>query len=211
MVMESDRHYFIEGLFIIVLAIAIAFAFVWLARTGHADDILYRIHFNESVSGLALGDPVKLQGVDVGTVTALTLDPANPQRVAVDVRLRKDAPVKTDTRASLELKGITGVVLVELTGGSATAPSLAASTPADQIPEIPSEKSKLASLLEALPRVVEKFSGIETKAQKVLTDVGAAAGDIKDTASKVKENPSLLLRAPKAKPAADKQAGLVEK
>jgi hypothetical protein len=60
-----------------------------------------------------------------------------------------------------------------------------------------------SGLLDALPKVVEKFSGIESKAQKVLTDVGAATGDIKETASKVKENPSLLLRRPpKEKPAA---------
>jgi phospholipid/cholesterol/gamma-HCH transport system substrate-binding protein len=212
MAMESDKHYFFEGLFIIGLAIAIALAFAWLAKTGHRDDVLYRIHFNESVSGLALGDPVKFQGVDVGTVAALNLDPSDPQRVAVDVSLRKEAPVRTDTRARLELKGITGVVFVELTGGSPAAAPLAGSTPAGQMPEIPSEKSPLASLLESLPRVVEKFSGIETKAQKVLTDVGAAAGDIKDTASKVKENPSLLLRSPKPKPAAaDKQASAIDK
>ena len=38
----------------------------------------------------------------------------------------------------------------------------------------------------------------------MLTDVGAATGDIKETASKVKENPSLLLRKPKEKSATDK-------
>ena len=56
--METDRHYFIEGLFIIGLSIAAAFFFVWLQTSGHRDDVLYRIHFNESVSGLELGDPV---------------------------------------------------------------------------------------------------------------------------------------------------------
>ena len=72
--METDRHYFLEGLFIIGLAIAAALAFVWLAKTGHRDDVLYRIHFAESVSGLSLGDPVKFHGVDVGTVKAMAID-----------------------------------------------------------------------------------------------------------------------------------------
>ena len=62
--METDKHYFIEGLFIIGLTAAAALFFVWLSTTGHRDDVLYRIHFNESVSGLALGDPVKFRGVD---------------------------------------------------------------------------------------------------------------------------------------------------
>jgi phospholipid/cholesterol/gamma-HCH transport system substrate-binding protein len=176
--METDKHYFLEGLFIIGLAIAAALAFVWLSKSGHRDDVLYRIRFGESVSGLALGDPVKFHGVDVGTVRSMVLDAKDPRLVEVNVGLRKDAPVKTDTRASLELKGITGVVFVELNGGSAEAQSLVDATPAGQVPEIPYEKSKLAGLLDALPKVVEKLSGIGSKAQKVLDDVGAATGDI---------------------------------
>src|ERR1700693_4858834 len=123
--MEADKHYFLEGLFIIGLSIAAAFAFVWLAKTGHRDDVLYRIHFAESVSGLALGDPVKFHGVDVGTVKTMAIDTADPRLVQVDVSLRKDAPIKTDTKASLKLKGITGVVFVELNGGTPEAKRLA--------------------------------------------------------------------------------------
>ena len=139
--METDKHYFIEGLFIIGFCIAAALFAVWLVNTGQRDDVTYRIHFAESVSGLALGDPVKFHGVDVGTVTAIALDPQNPRLVQVDVRLRKDTPVKTDTRASLKLKGITGVVYVELDGGSPDAKRLVAVTPEGQVPEIPYEKS----------------------------------------------------------------------
>ena len=206
--METDKHYFLEGLFIIVLAVAAALAFMWLSKSGQRDDVLYRIHFAESVSGLALGDPVKFLGVDVGRVMTMAIDTKDPRLVEVSVSLRKDAPVKTDTKASLKLKGITGVVFVELNGGSAEAQSLVDTSPAGQVPEIPSEKSKLTGILDALPAVIEKFSAIENKAQKVLTDIGQAtstvkdaAGDIKETTSKVKENPSLLLRRPKEKPA----------
>ena len=53
--MESDKHYFIEGLFVIVLSVAVALFFVWLSRPGNKDDVLYRIHFAESVSGLKAG------------------------------------------------------------------------------------------------------------------------------------------------------------
>ncbi len=199
--METDKHYFIEGLFIIGIAVATALAFMWLSKSGHRDDVLYRIHFAESVSGLSLGDPVKFHGVDVGTVKTMAIDGKDPRLVEVDVSLRKDAPVKTDTKASLKLKGITGVVFVELTGGSAEAQKLVDSTPQGQVPEIPAEKSTLTSILDALPNVIQKFSAIESKTQKVLTDVGEAATDIKATTSKVKENPSLLLRRPKEKPA----------
>ena len=65
--MESDKRYFIEGLFIIGFTVAAALFAVWLGSPGSRDDVLYRIHFAESVSGLAVGDPVKFHGVDVGT------------------------------------------------------------------------------------------------------------------------------------------------
>ena len=192
--METDRHYFIEGLFIIGLSIAAAFFFVWLQSSDHRDDVLYRIHFTESVSGLALGDPVKFHGVDVGTVKAMALDVADPRKVQVDVKLRKEAPVKTDTKASLKLKGITGVVFIELNGGAPSAQRLAAVTPEGQIPEIASEKSSLAAVFDQLPKVIEKFSAIEDQTKKVVTDVGEVTGKIKD-------NPLLRLGAPKEKPA----------
>lgn len=198
--MEPDKHYFLEGLFIIVLTIAAAFAFVWLAKSGNRDDVLYRIRFTESVSGLALGDPVKFHGVDVGTVKTMAIDNADPRLVQVDVSLRKDAPVKTDTKASLKLKGLTGTVYIELDGGSAKAQSLVAATAQGQIPEIPAEKSKLTSILDALPNVIDKFTSMGSTATKVLTDVGKmtgtlqeAADNAKETSQKVKENPSLLI------------------
>ena len=145
--MEPDKHYFIEGLFIIGFSIATALFTLWLVTSGHRDDVLYRIHFAESVSGLAIGDAVKFHGVDVGTVKAMSLDAADQRRVQVDVRLRKESPVKTDTKATLSMKGLTGVNFIELSGGAADAKDLVAVTPAGQIPEIPAEKSKLAVIL----------------------------------------------------------------
>ncbi len=123
----------------------------------------------------------------------MALDPANPRLVQVDVRLRKDTPVKTDTKASLRLKGITGAVYVELDGGSPAAPSLASATPEGQVPEIPYEKSSIATLEEQLPSVLKKFSALEDKAGKVISDVSGVT-------SQIKEDPSVLLRGPKEKP-----------
>jgi len=187
--METDKRYFIEGLFIIGFSVAAALFAVWLVNTGHRDDVIYRIHFAESVSGLALGDPVKFHGVDVGNVKAFELDPADPHLVQVDVQLRKETPVKTDTKASLKLKGITGVVFVELNGGSPGAQPLLAATPEGQVPEIPYEKSSLANILDQLPKVIAKFSSLEDKATKVVSDVAGVT-------SQIKENPSVLLKGP---------------
>ena len=208
--MESDKHYFVEGLFIIGFTIAAAVFAVWLGSPGRHDDVLYRIHFPDSVSGLAVGDPVKFRGVDVGTVKTMSLDRENPRLVQVDVRLRKETPVMTDTRASLELKGITGVVFIDLNGGDPKEQTLVAATPAGSIPEIPTEKTGLKAMIDELPKMVkkiettadkfagmadkfggmaDKFSAVGDQTKKVMTGVG-------ELTEKVKENPSLLLRSP---------------
>ena len=187
--METDRHYFFEGLFIIVFSVAAAFVAVWLGSPGRQDDLAYRIRFNDSVSGLAVGDPVKFRGLDVGTVKAMSIDPENSRLVVVDVRLRKETPITTDTRASLAMKGITGVVFVELNGGDPTAKLLVAATPEGKIPEIPSEKTGLRAMLDELPKIVAKFSSIEDQVKKVATTANAVT-------EKVKADPSLLLRRP---------------
>jgi len=187
--METDKHYFFEGLFIIVFSVAAAIVAVWLGSTGRHDDLIYRIHFNESISGLAVGDPVKFRGIDVGTVKSMSIDPDNSRLVRVDVRLRNGTPVKTDTRASLALKGITGVVFIELNGGDPAAKTLLAATGTDAVPEIPSERTGLKAMIDDLPKLVEKFSAIEDQVKKVATSVGSLT-------DKVKDNPSLLLRRP---------------
>ncbi|SRR5258708_2272470 len=196
--METDKRYFVEGLFIVGFALAGALFSVWLVSSGHRDDVTYRIRFAESVSGMALGDPVKFQGVDVGTVKALAIDPDDSRLVRVDVRLRKDTPVKTDTKASLKLKGITGVVFIDLEGGRADAQSLVSATPEGRVPEIVAEKSTLAEVLDQLPKVIQKLSTLETKAGKVMNDVG-------EVAQKAKDNPLLNLGSKSRKKASEEK------
>ncbi len=187
--METDKHYFFEGLFIIGFSIAAAIFAVWMGSPGSHDDVVYRIHFPDSVSGLTVGDTVKFRGIDVGTVKSMVIKPDNSRLVRVDLRLRKETPVKTDTRASLAMKGITGVVFIELNGGDPAAETLLAVTPQGKVPEIPSEKTGLKAVLDQLPKLVDKFSAIEDQIKQVMTSVGALT-------DKVKANPSLLLRRP---------------
>ena len=190
--METDRNYFFEGLFIIGLIAAAAFFAIWLSSSSRSDDVLYRIDFPDSVSGLSVGDPVKFRGVDVGTVESMIVAPEDARLVRVHVSLRKGTPIKTDTRASLALKGLTGVVFIELNGGNPEAKTLLAVTAANQVPQIPSERTGLQAMLDDLPKVVKKFSNLEDQVKKVVTDAGALT-------AKVKENPSLLLRGPEKK------------
>jgi phospholipid/cholesterol/gamma-HCH transport system substrate-binding protein len=212
--MESDKRYFIEGLFIIGFSVAAALFAVWIGSPGSRDDVVYRIRFAESVSGLAVGDPVKFNGVDVGSVKALELDLADPNQALVEVRLRKLTPVKVDTKASLEMRGITGTVNIALNGGGPESPRLAEATPPGRVPEIGTEKVGLKAMLDGLPDAVAKLSKtadkFSTMAEKitVVANKFSKVGDqtkqvmenVDEFTEKVKANPSLLLRRPKDPP-----------
>ncbi len=184
--METDKRYFTAGLFIIVLSVGAALAFMWLAGSERRDDVTYRVRFTESVSGLAVGEIVKYRGVDVGTVKSMALDATDPRSVEVEVSLRKLAPIKTDTKAVLKLKGITGGVFIELDGGTPETQTLVAVTPAGEIPVIPAEKSSLTTAMDQLPKVIEKFTAIEGQVKGVLNEVSGITKQVKD-------NPSVLL------------------
>ena len=57
---------------------------------------------------------------------------------------------------------------------------MVSATPSGAIPEIPSEKSPLNTVIDKLPAVVAKFSAIESQTKKVMTDVGEVATDLKN-------------------------------
>src|SRR5919199_2436763 len=117
--METRANYVVIGLFTLAV-LAGAFGFVyWLARYGEGGRRqTYDIVFMGSVAGLNRGAAVLFNGIRVGEVDNLTLDPRDPQRVNARVRVDSETPVKSDTRAQLEFQGLTGVAYVALVGGS---------------------------------------------------------------------------------------------
>jgi phospholipid/cholesterol/gamma-HCH transport system substrate-binding protein len=122
------------------------------------DQDRYYIEFSESVSGLEIGAPVKLRGVDVGSVTDIRLDPKNVEIVKVFVSVEQGTPIKTDTKAFINMQGITGLKFIELAEGTVGA---------DKLPP--------GSRIEAGQTVLEQLTGrasdIGLKVEKVLNNV----------------------------------------
>lgn len=80
---------------------------------------IYYINFKEiSVNGLYVGSPVKYQGVEVGKVHRIGVNPDDLNSILVHTKLRKQFPVKKDMTAMLMYMGITGQKFVELSGGN---------------------------------------------------------------------------------------------
>jgi phospholipid/cholesterol/gamma-HCH transport system substrate-binding protein len=117
--METHARYILVGLFSI-LVIAAGFLFVyWLKNTGQlADRAVYQIRYDGSVSGLRPGAAVLFNGIRVGSVTRLRLNPSDPHAVVATISVERDTPVRTDTRAGIEFQGLLGAASVSLNGGT---------------------------------------------------------------------------------------------
>ncbi|HEV7437815.1 MAG TPA: MlaD family protein [Pseudorhizobium sp.] len=117
--METKANYAIVGFFTL-LVIAAAFGFVyWMAQSGRGGPTAeLAIRIPGSANGLSVGSPVRFNGIPVGSVRSLSIDPDDPQYSIAFTEVRADAPVYPSTRAVLEVQGLTGAAYIELSGGN---------------------------------------------------------------------------------------------
>jgi phospholipid/cholesterol/gamma-HCH transport system substrate-binding protein len=120
--METSARYILIGLFGIAAIIG-AFLFVyWLkAIGGPGERVVYRVRFEHTVSGLRPGSAVLFNGVRVGDVTGLALDPDHPSQVTAEIAIGRDTPVRGDTRVDVDIQGLMGSPSLLLQGGSPAA------------------------------------------------------------------------------------------
>ncbi len=128
----------------------------------------------ESVAGLNLNAPVKYNGVAVGKVRTITLDPTNPERVQLVFAIERDTPIKQDTVAVLKTQGLTGIAYVELSGGGKDIPLLIAIAP-NPYPLIATKPSLSARLENVLTTVLAKLDGMSTNVNAILSDENRVA------------------------------------
>lgn len=170
--MERNAHYAAVGLATMVLFLGLLLFVIWLARFSVAKNYdVYEVLFNGPVRGLSTGGEVHFNGIKVGEVTRLELDPSNTTRVIATVRLNNNVPVKTDSRAQLEPMGITGVNYIQITSGAANAPLLKLQPhPNSPYPVILSQAGPLGELLDSSGMLVEKATEALNRANRVLSD-----------------------------------------
>ena len=125
--METRANYVLIGLFTLAVIVG-GFGFVyWFSRGGDGSErAVYRVVFDGAVAGLRTGGWVMFNGIKVGEVSDLKLNPANPRQVLVTIVVDKSVPIRPDTRVGLDFQGLTGIASIAVTGGAADAPALTA-------------------------------------------------------------------------------------
>ncbi|TVR30073.1 MAG: MCE family protein [Spirochaetaceae bacterium] len=148
------------GLFVLISASVLFLFFFSIAGSEwfrHYDE--YEIHYTDtSVNGLQVGGTVRYQGIDIGTVNGMFLHPEDVSTVIVEISVAEGTRIPADVQAQLVPVGITGLMQIELTGGSNEAPILRSGQ------QIPAGRSAFA-------RFTQPAESIALGLQSVLGDV----------------------------------------
>lgn len=146
--MESKANYALIGVFVLV-AMASALSFiVWLSNAQFDQKYdQYEVVFQGAVRGLSQGSEVRFNGLRVGEVTALTLDPNDSNAVVADIQINADTPVHTNSKAQLEPLGLTGLNYIQISGGTEEFP-LMSELPGKGPFRIPGQMSQIDTLVE---------------------------------------------------------------
>ena len=121
----------------------------------------YYTIFDTSVNGLFVDAKVKLNGIDVGSVTQITIHEENLNEVVVAFKVHHGTPIKQGTRAGMTAgMNLTGEKQVILSGGTFSEPN---------VPEggfVPAEKS-------SFDQIANQASNIASHADSVLINLNA--------------------------------------
>lgn len=156
--MESKVNYTLVGAFVLLMSgLLIAFAF-WLGKYNDGVNAytFYKVYLTESAAGLAPEAAVKFNGVDVGKVQSIRINPQNSEEIELTLKIKKETPIRTDSTAMLKFFGITGLAFIEIKGGSRMSPLVINAH--DTIAVIPTAPSLIKRLDESLSAVVTKLS-----------------------------------------------------
>lgn len=169
--MERDAHYAAVGIATVALLAALAVFTIWLARLQFNNDYdVYDIVFYGPVRGLSEGGEVHFNGIRVGEVTDLNLDPNKGDQVIARIRVDATTPVRVTSRAQLEPQGITGLNYIQITAGNPNSAMLKTQYPDNVVPVIQSQPSPIAELLSGSGTVLAQTVDALNRINRVLSD-----------------------------------------
>ncbi|MBS0384434.1 MAG: MCE family protein [Proteobacteria bacterium] len=172
--METKANYILIGAATVIGVVLMLLFAMWMANSefsrGYNE---YDIVFADPVRGLAVGGEVRFNGIKVGEVRSLRIDPDNTNRVIARIRVSSDVPVREDSDARLEPIGLTGVTLVQLSAGSPGAPLLQRGFGGPP-PHIQGHGSQIDIILARSEDIVLRASEAMAAVRDLLTDENIA-------------------------------------
>lgn len=164
--METRANFILIGVFTLAGIFGLVGLFLWFARVELDQRFSYYDVRFTSVSGLSAASDVRFSGLPVGQVVDVRLSPDRDGTILVRLEVDADTPVRSDSVATIESQGVTGVSYVLIGRGTPAAPFLVAT---GEVPEITAGRSVFQSLSEDAPQLVEETL-------KVVEDLGTLLG-----------------------------------
>lgn len=112
----------IVGAFVVVGLLCIGYMTIKLGKVSLLGGDSYPLYARfSSVSGLRVGSPVEILGIEVGRIERLTIDQTK-QMAVVELKIKKGVKVFDDATASIKTSGLIGDKFIKIDpGGSGDA------------------------------------------------------------------------------------------
>lgn len=168
--METRANHVLIGLFtLITAALLIGFA-LWAAKfASESNWNEYDVVFSEAVTGLGIGGTVQFNGITVGEVRKLKIDPTDPNKVLVRVRIKADTPIKVDTEARLAFVGLTGITQIQLKSLNAGSAALVP-TENNPAPRIIAKESAFSKLFSSTDDITTTATNVMLRLNQAFSD-----------------------------------------
>ena len=167
--MERKAHYALIGTFVLVsLAALLAFT-AWLSNAQFDKKFdNYEISFRGGVQGLSEGTEVRFNGLKVGDINELRIDPNDNNSVIVDIQVESNTPVDFESVGRMEPLGLTGLNYIQIIPGGPNSRLIKNSTDKDPF-RLKGEASRIDLLLGSGGTVMESSQAALARINAVMT------------------------------------------
>jgi phospholipid/cholesterol/gamma-HCH transport system substrate-binding protein len=172
--METRSNHILVGGIVLALVVALVGFIIWLSQVSGESKNEYDVFFKQAVDGLAKGSAVTFNGVPVGQIESINLEPRTPEFVRVRISVRDDTPILQGTTATIQGVGFTGVSQIQLDPAPRGSPPLVDPGPYG-VPVIPTKPGALGQLLNSAPELLERVSTLTERLTELLSDRNQAS------------------------------------
>ncbi|MBU1304245.1 MAG: MCE family protein [Alphaproteobacteria bacterium] len=180
--MENKANYATVGALATAVLIAFfGFVFWFAAPASNTRTASYEVIFTGTVSGIGAGTEVQFNGIKIGQVRSVGLDPTDISRVIARIDIDAAIPVKADTKALMGFQGLTGVGSLQLSGGTEAA-GPPPTEPGRDVPTLYAKVSDFQSILDGLSTTI---NGTATAVDRLNGFLDANDAKLNDTITNV--------------------------
>jgi phospholipid/cholesterol/gamma-HCH transport system substrate-binding protein len=157
---------------VIVFTLAMLFA-IWLARVSFTREFaVYDVVFDGPARGIGTGTEVRFNGIRVGEVRDLFMDPEKETSVVARIRIGATWPVRDNSDVRLEPIGLTGLNLIQISsteqGGRLLRQRLGGAPP-----RVSARGAAIDEILASSEDITRNATEALAGAQKLLTEENA--------------------------------------